>query len=176
MSLSYYYTFSAPKTVLASELETFVKVVEQKAKAMGFQPTFVLNGPFDTEQKKQFARRITSGLLVNDPRLKGITLLDASKVWSYDREKGECRVIPEYGVLLVLTDERECETVFGFLSYPDELTDFNQKELAVMPHKGHWFFHDFVNTPDIRYRKVVKMFADAGFVEQERDEYTPRLK
>jgi hypothetical protein len=174
MSLSYYYTFSAAKTVDASALEKFIKTVEQKAKSLGFQPTFVLNGPFRTEQQKQFVRRITSGLLVNDARLKGVTLLDTSKVWNYNRELGECRVIPEYGVLLVVTDEQGCETTFGFLSYPDALNDLNQKELAVMPHKGRWFFHDFVDTPDIRYRSIVKMFADAGFVEQERDEFIRR--
>jgi hypothetical protein len=174
MALSYYYTFGAPKTIPAAELEKFLKTVEEKAQDLGFDPTFVLNGPFAAEEQRQFIRRITSGLLVNDPRLKGATLLDTSKVWNYNREMGECRVIPEYGVLLVVTDEHKCETVFGFLSYPDELTDLNQKELAVMPHKGRWFFHDFVDTPDARYRKIVKLFADAGFVEQERDEYAPR--
>jgi hypothetical protein len=60
---------------------------------------------------------------------------------------------------------------FWFLSYPDELTDLNQIELAVVPHSGRWFFHNYVNTPDSRYRQIVKMFADAGFVKQEKDEY-----
>jgi hypothetical protein len=174
MSLSYYYTFSAPKTIPALELEKFLKTVEKKAKDLGFDPTFVLNGPFSTEEQKQFIRRITSGLLVDDPRLKGVTLLDTSKVWNYNRETGECRVIPEHGVLLVVTDKHKCETVFGFLSYPHKLTDLNQKELAAMPHKGRWYFHDFVDTPDSRYRKIVKMFADAGFVDREVDEYAPR--
>jgi hypothetical protein len=174
MSLSYYYTFGASKTISAAELKKFLKAVEKKAQDLGFNPTFVLNGPFVTDEQKQFIRRITSGLLVSDPRLKGVTLLDESKVWNYNREMGECRVIPEHGVLLVVTDERKCETVFGFFSYPDELTDINQKVLAVMPHKGHWFLRDFVNSPDSRYRKIVKMFDDAGFVKQERDEYIPR--
>src|SRR2546428_7821737 len=123
MALSYYYTFGAPKTVRAAELEKFLKTVEEKAQDLGFEPTFVLNGPFATDEQKQFARRITSGLLVSDARLKGVTLLDASRVWDYDRGLGECRVIPEYGVVLVVTDEHGCEAIFGFLSYPDELTD-----------------------------------------------------
>lgn len=174
MALSYYYTFSAPKSVSSSELETFLKSVEQQAKALGFEPTFVLNGPFASEPQKQFVRRITGGLLLSDPRLKGVTLLDTSKVWDYSPEIGECRVIPEYGVLLVVTDENGGETVFGFFSYPDQLNDLNNRELAVMPHNGRWFFHDFVDTPDSRYRKIVKIFADAGFLEQETDEYSPR--
>lgn len=117
MGFSYYYTFGAPKTIPAAELEKFLKTVEERAKDLGLNPTFVLNGPFASDEQKQFIRRITSGLLVEDPRLKGITLLDISKVWNYDRETGRCRIIPEYGVLLVVTDERGCETVFGFLSY-----------------------------------------------------------
>ncbi len=174
MALSYYYTFSASKIVHDAELEKFLKVVEENAQDLGFNPTFVLNGPFRTDEQKQFIRRITSGLLVNDPRLKGVTLLDTSTVWNYDRERGECLVIPEKGVLLVVTDERGCESVFGFLWYPDTLLDANGKVLASVPHKGRWFFHDFVDTPDKRCRAIVKMFADAGYLESETDEYVLR--
>jgi len=174
MGLSYYYTFSAPKSIPLSELENFLKTVERRTKEMGFEPTFVLNGPFATEQQKQFVRRITGGLLVQDPRLKGVTLLDTSAVWDYDRIRGECRVVPTHGILLVVTDEHKAETVFGFFSYPDKLIDANEKQLADMPHKGRWFFHDFVDTPDPRYRKIVKMFAEAGYLEEEMDEYLPR--
>ncbi len=91
MGLSYYYTFSASKTVPAAELERFLKVVEKKTQDLGFNPTFVLNGPFASDEQKQFVRRITSGLLVDDPRLKGVTLFDTSKVWDYDPESGRCR-------------------------------------------------------------------------------------
>ena len=48
MGLSYYYTFSAPKSVSAAKLESFLRRVEKKARTLGFDPTFVLNGPFDT--------------------------------------------------------------------------------------------------------------------------------
>ena len=176
MALSYHYTFGAPKSVSAAELEQFLKMVEEKAQDLGFDPTFVLNGPFASDEQKMFVRRITSGLLVDDERLKGITLLDTSKVWNYDQKTGRCRVIPEYGVLLVVTDERRCETVFGFLRYPYVLGDLNGKRLVDMPHKGRWFFHDFVDSPDARYRCIVKLFADAGFVEQEVDECAPNSR
>jgi hypothetical protein len=56
-------------------------------------------------------------------------------------------------------------------AYPDTLIDLNGKELAALPHKGRWFFHDFVDTPDKRYRAIVKMFANEGYLESETDEY-----
>ena len=85
MALSYYYTFSAPKIIPAAELGKFLKMVEEKAQDLGFDPTFVLNGPFATEEQKQFSRRITSGLLVNDPRLKGVTVNGLPSVGSGER-------------------------------------------------------------------------------------------
>jgi len=171
MGHSYHYKFSAPKTVTAKELERFIRKVETAAKKMGFNPTTVFNASFTTEQEKQFARRLTTGLHVEDERLKGVTLLDESKVWNYDRINGSCRVIPEKGVMLVVTDERGCETVFGFLYYPDSLTDSNGKELASLPSKGDWIFRDFVDSPDPRYRKIVSMFAEVGYLESEKDEF-----
>jgi hypothetical protein len=171
MGLSYHYKFNAPKSVTAAELERFVKIVEAAAKKMGFKPTTVINATFTTAEEKQFARRLTTGMFAEDERLKGVTLLDESKVWNYDRINGSCRVIPEKGVMLVVTDERGCETVFGFLFYPDNLTDTNGKELAALPSKGRWIFRNFVDSPDSRYRKIVKAFKKAGYVEEELDEY-----
>jgi len=172
MGLSYHYKFSAPKSVTAAELERFVKKVQTAAEKMGFKPTTVINAAFTTAEEKQFARRLTTGLHVEDERLKGVTLLDESKVWSHDRSNGSCRVIPEKGVLLVVKDECGCDTMFGFLFYPDSLTDMNGKELAALPSNGRWIFGDFVDSPDPRYRKIVKYFKDAGYVEDKMDEYT----
>jgi len=174
MGLSYYFDFGAPKSVPALELESFLRTVEFEAKKMGFHPTFIVNGSFATEEQKKFVRRITGGLLFSDTALKGVTLLDTSVVWDLDPERGECRVIPERGVLLIVTDELGCETVFGFLWYPDALLDLNGRKLAEVPHKGRWFFHDFVDSPDKRYRAIVKMFADTGYLESENDEYLAR--
>jgi len=171
MSLSYHFTFTAPKTVPAAKLEQFLKEVELDAKAMGFDPTLVLNAEFKTPEQLEFVRRLTTGLWVEDERLKGVTLLDQEKVWSYDREHGFCRLIPEQGVVLVVTDEQGCETVFGFMFYPDHLADVNGKVLAEMPTKGRWFHRNFVDSPDARFRKIVRKFAEAGFVEEERDEF-----
>src|SRR5690349_16673040 len=101
MALSYYYSFNAPQDVSAENLETFLKKVEAKAKSVGFKPTIVINGPFVTVEQKQFARRVTTGLLISDEKLKGVSLLDTSCVWNHDPRTGECRIIPEWGVLLV---------------------------------------------------------------------------
>ena len=171
MGLSYHYKFSAPKSVTSAELERFVKKVEAEAKRMGLEPTIVINAAFTTAEEKKFARRLTTGLFAEDERLKGVTLLDESKVWSHDRINGSCRVIPETGVMLVVTNERGCETAFGFLYYPDSLADINGNELALLPSKGRWIFRDFVDSPDSRYRKIVGLFAEAGFVEEELDEF-----
>lgn len=75
MGLTYHFEFKALATTTAQELETFLRVIEQEAKAMGFTPTLVLNAVFDTTERKQFARRLTSGLPVEDARLKGEVLL-----------------------------------------------------------------------------------------------------
>lgn len=171
MALSYYYTFSAPKSHSASKLESFLRTVDHQAKRIGFDPTIVINAVFSSPEQRQFARRITGGLLVTDSRLRGITLVDTSQIWDYDPRRGECRIIPEKGVLLIITDEKGCETVFGFLWYPDVLLDANGKELATSPQNDRWFFQDFVDTPDRRYRDLVKMFAAAGYLESEKDEY-----
>ena len=97
--------------------EKFQKLVEKKAQILGFDPTLVLNGPFASEKQKEFIRRITSGLFLEDKLLKGITLLDTSEV---------------------VTDERGCETIFG--SYPDQPNDFNGKSLLEVRTKGVGFF------------------------------------
>ena len=40
--------------------------------------------------------------------------------------------------------------------------------------KNRWTSRDFVNSPDPRFRKIVRRFADAGFPESERDEFSAR--
>jgi hypothetical protein len=58
MSLSYYFTFSAPGKIPAEKLVRFTKSVEVEAKKMGFDPTLILNAPFDTQERREFARRV----------------------------------------------------------------------------------------------------------------------
>ena len=80
MGLTYHFEFKAPATTTARELESFLRGVEQEAKAMGFRPTLILNAIFDSTERKQFARRLTTGLPVEDVRLTGADLPDDSRV------------------------------------------------------------------------------------------------
>lgn len=171
MALSYYFTFSAPASVDASELVAFLKSVEQDAKQIGFEPTMVLDAKFDTPERQEFARRLTTGLTLESEKLQGVMVLRDGQVWSHDTVHGVCRIIPNHGVLLVVTDAQKCETVFGFLKYPSSLRDLNDKEVVSTGTGGQWIFRDFVDSPDERFRKIVKRFRDAGYVVAERDEY-----
>ena len=79
MGLTYHFEFRAPATETAEGLERFLRAVEKEAQAMGFHPTMVLNATFDSTERKQFARRLTAGLPVEDSRLKGANLPDDSR-------------------------------------------------------------------------------------------------
>jgi hypothetical protein len=62
--------------------------------------------------------------------------------------------------------------VFGFLKYPESLKDLNGRDAVLTGIGDRWYFRDFVDSPDSRFRKIVKRFADAGYIEAERDEFT----
>jgi hypothetical protein len=71
----------------------------------------------------------------------------------------------------VVTDERGCETLFGFFQFPAAVRDSKRKVVAETGLKGGWWFHDFVKSPDNRFREIVRLFRDAGYVEEEVDDY-----
>ena len=171
MGLSYHFTFSAPATVTGNELLKFLRNVEKNAKKIGFKPTMVLLAEFDTPERRELARRLTTGHRLESDKLKGVVVLREGQVWSHNPVHGDCRVIPERGVVLVVTDERGNETVFGFLKYPVALKDLNGRDAVPTGIGDRWIFRDFVNSPDARFRKIVKWFAEAGYVEAERDEF-----
>ena len=171
MGLSYYYTFTAPLTVSASTLEAFLKKVEKTAIQMGFKPTMVLNAQFDTEQRREFAKRLTIGYPMTHERLKGVPMLKSDQVWDHDPTHGECRVIPICGVILILTNEQGHETPFAFFCYPPHLIDIHGKEVAPVEVGNCWFFRDFLDSPDARYRQIIRLFAEAGYLASELDEF-----
>ena len=171
MGLSFYYEFTAPADTSASELETFLRDVEREAKALGFNPTIVLNVPFDTPERREFANRLGGNFTLQDERLKGVAIPAPDQLRNHDPESGECRVFPEHGVVLVVTDERGCETCFGFFKYPERITDIHGVVLADTGLEGRWWFRDFVDSPDPRYRTIVKRFEDRGFVRTLKDEF-----
>ena len=171
MSLSYYYQFTAPATTPASELETFLRGVEQEARIMGFNPTTVLNARFESPEQRDFARRLASSCVIEDERLKGHLSLRDDLVWHHHRESGTVRLIPREGVVLVITDERGRESCFGFLRYPEEIRDTEGVKIMDTSFGKRWQFSDFINSADPRYREIVRMFAEAGYLADVKDEY-----
>jgi hypothetical protein len=171
MSLSYRYTFCAPAKTSAEELEEFLNSVEADAKALGFTPTTVLNVRFETPEQRDFARRLGGSCVLEDDRLKGDLRLRDDQVWHHHRESGTVRLIPQQGVVLLITDERGREACFGCLKYPSEIRDTAGRLIMATHFGGHWRFRDFVQTSDPRYRKLVERFRAAGYLETEEDEF-----
>jgi len=172
MSLTYHFSFTAPARVSADELAAFLGDVEGDARLMGFHPVTVVNGPFDSPERREFSRRVARGLLVEDGRLRGVAL-PAETCWNYGAGTGYCRLAPEHGVLLVVTDAEGRESVFGFFRYPRVIRDRDGREIMPVPGDGAWVSGNFVNSPDQRYRALVRRFAAAGYLASELDEFVP---
>jgi hypothetical protein len=171
MSLSFYYEFTAPAATTPAELEKFLRGVEQLAVSLGFAPTTVLNIPFDTKERRDFARRLGGNCFLQDERLKGVALPAEGQVRDHDPISGECRLIPQHGVVLVVTDEQGCEACFGFFKFPERVLDIHGSILADTGLEGRWSFRDFLDSPDTRYREIVRRFAPAGYAKRVKDEF-----
>ena len=174
MGLSYYYTLAAPAAAGAEDLTAFLKGVEKEAQRMGFEPTLVLNATFDTPERRRFVRRLTTGFFIEDERLKGVALPADAAVWEHNPHDGSCHLLPSKGVVLVVTDEQGCETLFGFFQYAESVKDVHGRTLAETGLAGRWHLSQFVDSPDPRFREMVRLFAEAGFLESEKDEFHPR--
>ena len=131
----------------------------------------VLTALFDTPERREFARRLVTGYPVEDERLKGVALPLEDIVWGHDQQHGTARVIPNTGIVLVITDDRGAECCFGFFRYPEKVSDLNGKTLAKTGLENRWFFRDFVDSPDPRFRTIVRRFAEAGYLQSEADEF-----
>jgi hypothetical protein len=171
MGLSFFYEFTASANTSALELEKFLRDVEHEAKSFGFNPTIVLNVPFDTPEQREFANRLGGNFTLQDERLKGVAIPAPRQLRNHDLESGECRLFPERGVVLVVTDERGCEACFGFFKLPEQIIDIHSAILADTGLQCRWWFRDFVNSPDPRYRTIVRRFATAGYVKNMSDDF-----
>ena len=171
MGLTYHFAFSAPGTTPAAALEDFLHDVEADAKALGFDPVLVLDAAFDTPERQKFARQLTTGARLESDKLKGVVLLRDGQAWQHDPVTGSCRVIPVRGVVLVVTDAQKRETVFGFFQFPAALKDLNGKDVVTTHQGDRWTFKNFVNSPDPRFRQIVKRFGAAGYLDADRDEF-----
>jgi len=171
MSLSFYYEFTASADTPAAKLQEFLRGVEAEAKALGFNPTTVLNIPFDTPERREFANRLGGSFTVRDERLKGVAVPAPHQLRDHDPVSGECRLIPKQGVILVVTDERGCEACFGFFQFPEHVIDIHGAILGDTALEGRWWFRDFVDSPDARYRELVQRFDAAGYAKRVKDEF-----
>ena len=171
MGLSFFYEFTAPAATPASALEAFLHDVQREAQALGFDPTIILNVPFDTPERREFANRLGGNFTLQDERLKGVAIPAPGQLRNHDPESGECRVFPKHGVVLIVTDERGCETCFGFFKIPEHILDIHGASLADTAFEGRWWFRDFVDSPDPRYRAIVARFSERGFVRLVKDEF-----
>lgn len=171
MGLSFYYEFTAAADTPPAKLEEFLREVEGAAKSLGFEPTTVLNVPFDTPERRQFAHSLGASFALQDERLKGIAIPAPDQLRDHDPVSGECRLIPERGVVLVVTDEQGCEASFGFFKFPEHVIDMHGAVLADTGLECRWWFRDFVDSPDPRFRDIVNRFERAGYVENVRDEF-----
>lgn len=174
MGLSYYYTLTAPADASAEDLTAFLKGVEKEAQRLGFAPTLVLHATFDTPERRRFARQLTTGFFIEDERLRGVALPAEAAVWEHNPHDGSCHLLPSQGVVLVITDDQGCETVFGFFQFAASVMDIHGRTLAETGLAGRWHLSQFLDSPDPRFREIVRRFADAGFLESDRDEFHPR--
>lgn len=172
MYLSYYYEFTAPATVTVGELEQFLKALEFKAKTLGFSPTTVLNVSFDTPERRAFARRLGGGYYVEDERLRGDVRLREGQVDHHNTQAGVVRLVPVRAVVLAVTDAAGGESCFGFMELPDKLVDQSGAAIMPLPARDRWMFKDFIDTPDPRYRAIVREFEQAGYLASCKDEFT----
>lgn len=170
MGFSYHYSFRAAPSATAEELAAFLQGVEGDARLMGFDPTIVFAGPIDTAERKAFARRIARPLTVEDERLRNRKLPE-SVCWAYLPDAGVCRLAPIECAVLVVTDERQRESVFGFFRFPAVIRDAHGKEIMHVRDAMAWSAGGFIDSPDARYRGIVRRFRDAGYLESEHDEF-----
>jgi len=119
--------------------------------------------PYFMARYNDLLAALGGGYSLQDEKLKDLALPQEGQIRDYDPVSGSCRLIPEHGVVLVVTDEGGCETCFGFFRFPGKIVDIHGKSLVNTGLNGAWAYRDFVNSPDPRYREIVRMFAESGY-------------
>jgi len=174
MSLYFEYEFKAPASTPVEELKSFLTEVGSRALDLGFSNAATVDCVFRSVDQLDFARRVCILPWVADERIKSADFSSDPAVWRQDREAGECGIYPTSGVILVVVNEAGHETTFGFLKFPPSIVGIAEdgsKVLIEDPVRSDWRFHQRVQSPDPRYRALVRDFADAGFLASEEDDY-----
>jgi hypothetical protein len=170
VSLSFRYEIKAPATTSPELLQLFLSRIERNVKELGFDDTFILNGPFDTADKQALSQRIGARYYLENENLKGLALPADGQIFHHDLVSGLGRLIPIYGVLLLAAEKQGVEFCLGFLQFPKEIRDIHGK-LIVRTGLNYWHFKGFVNSPDVRDRQLIEIFNRAGYLESAFDEY-----
>ena len=63
---------------------------------------------------------------------------------------------------------------FSSAATPATLKDLNGKDVVETGIGYQWTYRNFVDSPDPRYRQIVKWFTEAGYTEFEKDEFALR--
>jgi hypothetical protein len=79
--------------------------------------------------------------------------------------------MPKRAVLLIVAPGQPQAAGFGFLQFPTVLLDLNGREVMKTGMSNRWGLQSFVDSPDKRYRKIVRRFGEAGYLELEKDEF-----
>jgi hypothetical protein len=176
MSLDYHYEFRAPALMPVETIRTFLSKVGSHALAMGFIDAVFVDCAFQSDEQRHFARRICDLPWVRDERLQSADFSSDPAVRRLDSGAGECGVFPVSGVILVVVNETGLETTLGFLRFPQSLTGTagDGERVSIQDPVGtDWQFRHRVQSPDPRYRALVRDFAEAGFLVMEKDEFRP---
>jgi len=57
------------------------------------------------------------------------------------------------------------------MQFPDKLVDQSGADIMPLPTGDQWMFKDFIDTPDPRYRAIVREFEQAGYLASCKDEF-----
>jgi hypothetical protein len=57
------------------------------------------------------------------------------------------------------------------MQFPDSLVDESGAEIMPLPNGDKWLLKDFIDTPDPRYRAIVREFEQAGYLASSKDEF-----
>jgi hypothetical protein len=131
----------------------------------------VLNVPFDTPKRRAFARRLGGGYYVEDERLRGEIRFCEGLVDHHNTQAGAVRLVPLRAVVLVVVDASGCESCFGFMQFPEYLADDSGSTIMPLPTGDGWTFKDQIETPDPRFRAIVREFERAGYLAFSTDEF-----
>jgi hypothetical protein len=72
---------------------------------------------------------------------------------------------------LAVTDAAGGETCFGFMQFHSSLVDESGITITPLPTSDRWTFKDFIDTPDPRYRAIIREFEQAGYLVSDKDEF-----